>query len=256
MIGLGIPLFIHIQTSLRRTAFFFEGDLWAAVGTSLWLALWATLLTLTLAVLLVYAARLNGARWFQHFLKSASVGYAIPGTMIGVGLMILVLRLDNAIDARTEAWFGLNWGLPLRDLGIALVIAYTIRFMALAQGGIESALTRISPNLDSASRTLGKNALGTLIFVILPVIWPALLMAGLLVFIDSIKELSATMLLQPVGLQTLSMHIFNHADAGNVERTGPGSLVMIAIALIPTLIVAHGLEHRLRTRSDKLAKRA
>ena len=65
---------------------------------------------LILAVLLVYGARLNGGRWFHHFLKSASVGYAIPGTMIGVGLMILVLRLDNAIDARTQAWFGFNWG--------------------------------------------------------------------------------------------------------------------------------------------------
>ena len=112
--------------------------------------------------------------------------------------------------------------------------------MALAQGGIESALTRISPNLDSASRTLGK-MLGTLIFVILPVIWPALLMAGLLVFIDAIKELSATMILQPVGLETLSMRIFNHASAGNVERTGPGSLIMIALALIPTFILAYGV---------------
>ena len=245
LIGLGAPLYVHIRAAANRLSFFSNPDLWASVGTSLTFAAWATALTLTFAIILVYTTRLNTSASLRYFLKTASVGYAIPGTMIGIGLLILTLRLDNFIDARTEAWFGYNWGLFLRDSGFALVVGYSVRFMALGQGGIESALARVSPNLDDASRTLGRGSLRTLLTVILPVIWPALLMAGLLVFIDSIKELSATMMLQPVGFETLSMRIFNHAEAGNVERTGPGSLVMIALAMIPTLIVAHQLERRI-----------
>ena len=86
--------------------------------------------------------------------------------------------------------------------------------------------------------------------VILPVIWPALLTAGLLVFIDAVKELSATMILQPVGINTLSMQIFGHATTGHLGRTGPPSLVMIALALIPTFILTYSLERRVQRHTQ------
>ena len=217
--------------------------------TSVTLASVAALLTLLIAILLVYTSRLNPARWFKGVLSLAASGYAVPGTMIALGVLIPILRLDNAIDNLTERAFGYNWGLLIFGTGFPIVFAYAVRFMALARGGIDAALLRVSPNLDSASRTLGEGPLRTLILVILPAIWPALLAAGVLVFIDAIKELSATNLLQPVGIDTLAMRIFQHASAGHVERTGPGSLIMIALALGPTLFLAHSLERRVRASS-------
>ena len=245
LIGFGIPLYVHTRAALARPTMFLDQDLWYAVGTSLWLASFGALLTLILALVLLYATRLNSARWFGYLIRLAASGYAVPGTMIGIGLLIPVLRFDNFLDGLSERFFSYNLGLLIFTSGFPLVFAYAIRFMALARGGMEAALTRISPNLDSASRTLGRGPMKTLIQVILPAIWPALLTAGLLVFIDSIKELSATMILQPVGINTLAMTIFSHAETGHLGRTGPPSLVMLALVLIPTLVLARSLERRL-----------
>ena len=244
LIGFGIPLFVHARAALARPLMFLDQNLWQAVGTSLWLASLGAILTLTLAVVLVYAARLNPARWLARLIRLAASGYAVPGTMIGIGLLIPVLRFDNFLDSVSERLFSYNLGLVIFTSGFPLVFAYAIRFMALARGGIEAALTRISPNLDAASRTLGRGPFRTLTLVILPAIWPALLTAGLLVFIDAIKELSATLILQPVGINTLAMTIYSHAEAGHLGRTGPPSLIMIALALVPTLLLARSLERR------------
>ena len=251
LIGFGIPCYIHLKASIARPNFFLSGSLWEAVGTSLTLASLGAALTIILAIVLVYAARLNPQRWFAAVLRLASSGYAVPGTMIGIGLLIPVLWFDNFLDGISERLFSYNLGLLIFGSGFPLIFAYAIRFMALAQGGIDAALTRISPNLDAASRTLGRSPLNTLVTVILPVIWPALLTAGLLVFIDAVKELSATMLLQPVGLNTLSMQIFGYASDGHIGRTGPPSLIMIGLALIPTFILAHSLERRVQGHLQK-----
>lgn len=251
IIGFGIPFYIHLKASMARPLMFLDEALWSSVSTSLWLATLGAILTLTLAIILVYAARLNPAQWFNRIIRLAASGYAVPGTMIGIGLLIPVLRFDNFIDGISERVFSYNLGLLIFSSGFPLIFAYAIRFMALAQGGIDAALTRISPNLDSASRTLGRGPLNTLLNVILPVIWPALLTAGLLVFIDAIKELSATMLLQPTGITTLSMKIFGHAEAGNLGRTGPPSLIMITLALVPTFFLAWSLERRVNSNLQK-----
>ena len=251
LIGFGIPFYVHLKASLARPSAFLSSSLWEAVGTSLTLASTGAVMTLVLAIILVYAARLYTQGWFAGILRLASSGYAVPGTMIGIGLLIPVLYLDNFLDYFSERFFGYNLGLLLFTSGLPLIFAYAIRFMALAQGGIDAALTRISPNLDNAARTLGHGPLKTLMTVILPVIWPALLTAALLVFIDAVKELSATMVLQPIGLNTLSMQIFGHASDGHIGRTGPPSLIMIALALIPTFILAQSLERRFRNASEK-----
>ncbi len=244
LIGFGIPLYIHTRAALARPLMFLDQNLWQAVGTSLWLASLGAILTLTLGIVLVYAVRLNPAQWLAQLIRLAASGYAVPGTMIGIGLLIPVLRFDNFLDGVSERLFSTNLGLLIFTSGFPLVFAYAIRFMALARGSIEAALTRISPNLDAASRTLGRGPFRTLTRVILPSIWPALLTASLLVFIDAIKELSATLILQPVGINTLAMIIFGHAEAGHLGRTGPPSLIMIALALVPTLLLARSLERR------------
>ena len=244
LIGFGIPLFVHTRAALARPLMFFDADLWHAVGTSLWLASLGAVFTVGLAIILVYAARINPAPWLAQLIRLAASGYAVPGTMIGIGLLIPVLRFDNFLDGVSERLFSYNLGLLIFSSGFPLIFAYAVRFMALARGGIDAALTRVSPNLDAAARTLGRSPLNTLTHIILPVIWPALLTAGLLVFIDAIKELSATMILQPVGINTLAMTIFGHAEAGHLGRTGPPSLIMIALALVPTLLLARSLERR------------
>ena len=246
VVGFFIPLYPHARAALPRWQQAFDERLLGALVTSLWLATLAALLTLILAVVLVYAVRLNPARYLRTTVQLASLGYAVPGTIIGIGLLIPVLAFDNFLDGLSERFLGLDLGLLIFGSGAALIFGYSIRFMALAQGQMDAALQRISPNLDSASRTLGQGPSSTLIRVILPVIWPALLTAGLLVFIDATKELSATIVLQPSGLNTLSMYIFGYASDGEIGKTGVPSLILVALALIPTLMLAYNLDQRTR----------
>lgn len=255
LVGFGVPLYPHVKAALPRWQQALDERLLEALLTTVGLVLCAAIATLLIALILVYATRLNPARYLRNLVQLASLGYAVPGTIIGIGLLIPILAFDNFLDRVSENLFGLNLGLLIFGSGAALIFGYAIRFMALAQGGIDTALQRISPNLDSASRTLGRGPLNTLVRVILPVIWPALLTAGLLVFIDAAKELSATMILQPSGLNTLSMYIFGYASDGEIGRTGVPSLILVALALIPTLMVARSLDRRTASASQKIGER-
>ena len=255
LVGFVVPLYPHVKAALPRWRQVLDERLLEALLTTVGLAFCAALATLLIALVLVYATRLNPVRYLRNLVQLASLGYAVPGTIIGIGLLVPILAFDNLLDSVWERLFGQNLGLLIFGSGAALIFGYAIRFMALAQGGIDSALQRISPNLDLAARTLGRGPVNTLVRVILPVIWPALLTAGLLVFIDAAKDLSATMILQPSGLNTLSMYIFGYASDGEIGRTGVPSLILVVLALIPAFLVAQGLERRTAQASQHISER-
>jgi iron(III) transport system permease protein len=166
------------------------------------------------------------------------LGYAVPGTILAIGLLIPLAAFDNAVDSFFRAWFGVSTGLLLTGSVAALVLAYVIRFMAIAFGTIEAGLTRISPNLDAAARSLGQTAIGTLKKVHLPMLRAPVGAALLLVFVDAMKELPATLLLRPFGFDTLATRVYSFAALEQFEQGALSATMIVVAGLVPLILLA------------------
>src|SRR5690606_28787406 len=134
-------------------------------------------------------------------------GYAAPGTVVAIGIMVIAGGFDRVLNQVTLYFFGYSAGLVLIGAGAAVVYAYVVRFLAISAGGIDSGLERIPPSLDHASRTLGRSVTQTFCVVHLPLAKTAIVAAGLLVFVDCVKELPATLLLRPLNVETFATHL-------------------------------------------------
>jgi iron(III) transport system permease protein len=224
-----------------------------AAANSVVLAALASAVALGLALLLAYAQRVAGNGFTRPAVRLAGLGYAVPGTVLAIGLLIPLAAFDDRLDTLMRQSFGVSSGLLLSGSLFALVLAYSIRFLAIALGSVDAGLQRISPSLDAAARTLGESALSTLWRVHLPLLLPALGAGGLLVFVDSMKELPATLLLRPFNFETLATQVYNFAALEQFERTALGALTIVAAGLIPVLLLhqavaggragGHGTEH-------------
>ncbi|MBA3449380.1 MAG: iron ABC transporter permease, partial [Pseudaminobacter sp.] len=186
--GFGIPLLIFGQYASRRLQYLINEDLGRAFLNSVFTAAATALATVLLALLLINAVRLSRSRSIAALVKLGSVGYALPGTIMGLGLLFALARFDNAVDAFSRQNFGFSTGLLLTGSAAAVILACTIRFLALAEGAIRSGLEKLPPNLDEAARSLGKTPARSAGLVILPLLKPALLTAFVLVFVDTVKE--------------------------------------------------------------------
>jgi iron(III) transport system permease protein len=171
-------------------------------------------------------------------LRLGSVGYAVPGTVLAVGLLVPVASLDNAVDGFMRSTFGVSTGLLLTGSGAALVLAYVIRFLAISAGGIEAGLAKVSPHLDMAARSLGARPGKVLVSVHLPLLAPAIAAAAMLVFVDCMKELPATLLLQPFDFTTLATALYGEAKRGTYEDGAVAALAIVLVGLIPVTILA------------------
>lgn len=174
----------------------------------------------------------------QWFAKGASLGYAVPGTVLAIGLLAPLLLLDRAFD-----WFASLVGIELGRLIImgslaGLLIAYTIRFLAISVGSLEAGLARIPPSMEQASRLLGYNPSETLLNVHLPLLRPAIASAALLVFVDTMKELPATLLLRPLNFDTLATWLYAEAARGTYEEGAIAALLIVLVGLIPVILLA------------------
>lgn len=147
------------------------------------------MLTLALGAAAAYAARIRPGGFSASAFRLSTIGYAAPGTVIAIGLVIVLGTFDRTVNALAGSWFGISTGLIFLGSGAALVYAYTARFLAISAGGMAAGLSRIPQSLDEVSRTLGETASGTLLRVHLPLSKTALAAAALLVFVDCVKEL-------------------------------------------------------------------
>jgi iron(III) transport system permease protein len=171
-------------------------------------------------------------------LRVASLGYAVPGAVLAIGLMTPIFALDNLIADVAENAFGISMGLLISGSGAALVYAYVARFLAISVGGVESGLAKLSPSLDGAARALGETATGAMRRVHLPLVRPALGAAALLVFVDCMKELPATLLLRPLNFETLATHLYGEAARGTYEDGSVAATCIILVGLIPVILLA------------------
>ncbi|MBM2575321.1 iron ABC transporter permease [Jannaschia sp. Os4] len=207
------------------------------------LAAVAALVTVGAAVLLGTLRRVAPSRASNAALTVARLGYAVPGGVIAVGLLVPFAAFDNAVDAVMEARFGIDTGLLVTGSIWLLVGAYMVRFLAAAIGAYEGGLATVTANVDAAARVLGQGVWGTVRRVHLPVLRPALVTAGLIVFVDVVKELPATLILRPFDFDTLAVQAYRLAADERLEGAAVPSLVIAAVGLVPVLL----LMRRMRT---------
>jgi iron(III) transport system permease protein len=239
IIGFVGPAIYLVEAAVARIRFAgVPGRIVRETANTVAVSLGATLLTLVCAIAVVYAVRLSRSRAPAAMASTSSIGYAVPGTVLAIGLLPVVTGADAIIDAVSVRVIGISTGLLLLGSGAALVYAYLVRFLAVAEGGVQAGFSRVSPSLDDAARTMGEGALGRLTRLHLPLIRPALLTAALLVFVDCMKELPATLLLRPIGFETLATHLYGEAARGTYEDAAVAALLIVVVGLVPVLILA------------------
>ena len=196
------------------------------------------LLAVLLAVVLGYAARLARSRLPHALNRIVGLGYAVPGSVIAVGVLIPVTRLDNVIAGWWQDVFGVNPGLLLTGGIAALVYAYISRFLSVALHTVETSLGKITPSMDDASRCLGFGKWGTLRRVHIPILRGSLLTAGLLVFVDVMKELPATLVMRPFNFDTLATQAHTLASDERLAEASTAALTIVAVGLLPMFIIS------------------
>ncbi|MEM7443552.1 MAG: iron ABC transporter permease [Pseudomonadota bacterium] len=205
---------------------------------SLVLATIAAALAVLLATLLAYGVRLNPSRFNRAAIRTASMGYAVPGSVIAVGVLIPFASVDQAVDAFMRETFGVSTGLILTGTIAALVFAYLVRFLAVSYNTIEASLGKISPTMDYASRTLGQGPRGTLLRVHAPIMRGGILTAGLLVFVDVMKELPATLIVRPFNFDTLAIRVYRLASDERLAEASTAALTIVAVGVLPVILLS------------------
>jgi len=194
-------------------------------------------LTVALALFLGYVQRLSASPVTRISNRVAALGYAVPGSVIAVGLLMPLGALDNLIDGWARPLLGVSTGLLLTGTIAALLYAYVVRFMSVALQTVEASLEKVTPSMDYASRALGRSARGTLWSVHVPLIRGGLLTAGLIVFVDVMKELPATLIMRPFGFDTLAVQAYRLAEDERLLQASTPSLAIVAVGLIPVVLL-------------------
>ncbi|MBF1164065.1 MAG: iron ABC transporter permease [Dechloromonas agitata] len=191
-----------------------------------------------LALLLAYGARLSRTTLASGLNRLVGLGYAVPGAVIAVGVLIPVTRLDNWLAGQWLAWFGHNPGLLLTGGIAALIYAYLVRFLAVALHTVESSLGKITPSMDDAARSLGLGQGETLQRVHAPMLRGSLLTAGLLVFVDVMKELPATLVMRPFNFDTLATQAYTLASDERLAEASTAALAIVVVGLLPLIALS------------------
>ncbi|KAF1022267.1 MAG: putative 2-aminoethylphosphonate transport system permease protein PhnV [Paracidovorax wautersii] len=240
VLGFVAPALYLVWETAKRLSLGYgiSSHLMGALGNTLTLAAGVTAAAMGAALVIAWGARLGATRvrapWLLRWpVRVAALGYAVPGTVLAIGLLSPAL----AFDAWLADGLGLP-GLPLMSLGIILVVCCAQRFLAIAVGGIEAGLARIPPVLEQAARLLGERPGGVLLNVHLPLLRPALGAAALLVFVDAMKELPATLLLRPANFETLATSLYAEAARGTYEEGAVAALAIVLAGLLPVVLLA------------------
>ncbi|MEX0923183.1 MAG: iron ABC transporter permease [Rhodovibrionaceae bacterium] len=241
--GFLLPMGILLEMALSQGGNPFEGRYLTLIFNSVTLSGITAAAAVAIALLLAYATRLNPNRATLTANRIAAMGYALPGSIIAVGILIPLASLDNALDAWSERVFGLDLGLLFTGSIFALVFAYLVRFMAISLKTVEASLGKVTPNMDDAARTLGSGGLLTLLRVHAPIMRGSLLTAGLIVFVDVMKELPATLIMRPFNFDTLAIQAYRFASDERLREAATPALMIVAAGLLPVLLLSRSIRH-------------
>jgi iron(III) transport system permease protein len=211
------------------------------VFNSLMLSATAAVLALLLALLLAYGRRLRGNRVLKAAVRVAGLGYAIPGTVIAVGVIIPFAWLDNTVDSLAREHLGVSTGLLLSGTLAALMFAYMVRFLAVSLQTVEAGLAKVGTSIDDTARSLGCAPAEMLRRVHMPIMRGSLLTATLLVFVDVMKELPATLILRPFDFNTLAVRAFEYASDEQLRAAAPAALAILAAGLLPVILLSRSI---------------
>ncbi|TBU97114.1 ABC transporter permease [Phytopseudomonas dryadis] len=232
-----IPVLQLLVWFWQRGRFDLDERYSALIVHTLYLGVTAALITVAVALLLAFARRLTPTRLMRSTVGLANLGYALPGSMLAVAIMLAFSSLDRHLVIPLSAWAGgAGKAILLGSLG-ALLLAYLIRFLAVAYGPLENSLARVRPSLPEASRSLGVAGPQLFLRVYLPLLLPGTLSAALLVFVDVLKEMPATLLMRPFGWDTLAVRIFEMTSEGEWARAALPALTLVLVGLLPVVLL-------------------
>ena len=198
----------------------------------------AAFVTVAAALFLVYASRMAGRRFARAVLPLTTLGYAAPGAVLAVGILMPLAALDHRLADAVLALTGTDPGLLLTGTAAAIILAYVVRFFGLAQGAVDTAFGRVSPSLPMAARALGRGPMGALRDVYLPLMRGSVASAMLVVFVDCVKELPATLLLRPFNFNTLATRVYEQAGLERIGEAAPAALIVTAVGLGAVALLA------------------
>jgi iron(III) transport system permease protein len=238
-VGFVLPVSVMAGHAFRRPEVWVAPGLLPALGNTVLVGGVAATLTVIAAVFLVYGTRMIGRDFARFVLPATALGYAAPGAVLALGLLIPLAALDQRVADGVFWLTGRDPGLLLTGTSAAIVLAYFVRFFGIAQGAVDAAFGRVSPSLPMAARSLGRGAGGALRDVYMPLMRGSVATALLLVFVDCVKELPATLLLRPFNFNTLSTRVFELASLERLGEAAPAALLVMAVGLVAVAILAH-----------------
>ncbi|MBT5229068.1 MAG: iron ABC transporter permease [Methylococcales bacterium] len=225
----------------------FDTEFLTLAGNSLLLAAITAITVVSIAVLLGYGLRIYKQKNFAFLVRLSTLGYATPGVVVAVGVMIPLSWIDHRVDAFMDATFGISTGLLLSGTIFILIFAYTVRFMSVALQSVESGLSKVRPSLDQAAQTLGCQPRQVLTRIHIPIMQGSLLTALLIVFVDVMKELPATLILRPFNFNTLAIRAYELASDERLMEAASSALAIVATGLIPVLILSYSISKQARS---------
>ena len=236
-IGFVIPVITLFSKSILSKNTWEIQKLWVIVQQTVSLALMASCAACLLAILIGFGVRLqrgSSTKWLAQF---GSISYAFPGTILALGVLWPLSSIDNAMDLLMREWFGISSGLLFSGTAFALVAAYVIRFLAVAYGSVDSGFQAIPKAMDKLPRLLGKELRFTLVSIHLPLLKSSLMTASLIVFVEVMKELPATLILRPFGVETLATHVYQYASSEQLAAASPAALLIVLVGVWPVLVI-------------------
>ena len=237
LLGFIIPSGQLLIWAINKHQQLFESSFWVLLSNTITLAGITAVVALMLALIAAYSHRIISNRFTLTTNTIIKLGYAIPGTVIAVGTLIPLARLDNQIDAWFRTHFDISTGLLISGTICALVIAYLVRFLAVALNTVDSGLSNIPNNLDQVARSLGKSPLKVMRNIHIPLLRTSLLTALLLVFVDVMKELPATLIMRPFNFNTLAVRAYELASDERLADASLASIAIVITGLIPVIII-------------------
>ena len=246
LVGFLLPALILLRLIVTEPDPLFDARFFGFTRNSLLLAGITAVGAVAIALLLAYAARLSRSAAVAWANRGVALGYAVPGAVIAVGILIPLTRLDNAIAGFIESQTGNKTGLLLTGTAVALVYAYLVRFLSVALQTVEAGLAKVKPSMEDAARSLGLSPRQVLARVHAPMMAGSLLTAMLIVFVDVMKELPATFALRPFNFDTLAVQAYHFASDERLPQAAAASLVIVGVGLIPVILLSRAIAGRAR----------
>jgi iron(III) transport system permease protein len=241
LLGFILPTLHLVQLALASGVALGDRRFLGDAANSLVLATAAAVLIVVLALFLSYAGRLVRRRSLNRVIEFASLGYAIPGAVIAVGIMLPLAAADHGIDRLSRALFGLPSGLLLSGTAFALLVAYVVRFLAVGMASVAPGLAAIDPAMDASARVLGALPRQVLRYIHLPMLRGPALTAGVIAFVEVLKELPATLLIRPFNFDTLAVGVYRFASDERLAQAAVGAIVIVAVSLLPVILLSRAI---------------